>query len=81
MGTIQVRVQCPSAGRDVPPIRFQLEGRDFFVEEVLDQWCGTDSTYFKMRANDGNLYILSHRVPLNAWMLESVRREVLDWVS
>jgi hypothetical protein len=75
METIQVRVQCPSIGRDVPPIRFQLGGRDLLVEEVLDQWGGQDSTYFKMRAHDGNLYILSHRMKVDDWMLESFRRE------
>jgi hypothetical protein len=75
METIQLRVQCPSMGRDLPPIRFQLEGRDFLVEEVLDQWRGHDSTYFKMRANDGNLYILRHKVPVDSWVLESFRRE------
>jgi hypothetical protein len=45
------------------------------VEEVLDQWWGHDSTYFKMRANDGNLYILRHQVPVDTWVLESFRRE------
>jgi hypothetical protein len=59
-------------GRDVPPIRFQLEGRDLFVEEILDQWRGQDSKYFKVCADDGNLYILSHRVAGDVWMLDSL---------
>jgi hypothetical protein len=28
------------------------------VKEVLDQWDGPSDTYFKVRADDGNLYAL-----------------------
>jgi hypothetical protein len=53
-----LRVQS-YAGRkaDERPVRFQLGDREYVVEEVLDQWYGPDSTFFKVRADDDNLYI------------------------
>jgi hypothetical protein len=70
-----LQVQC-YAGRntDERPVRFQLKDRDFIVEEVLDQWYGPDDLFFKVRADDGNLYILRHNLPRDSWSLESFRQ-------
>ena len=72
-----VQVEC-YAGRkaDERPLRFTLAGRTFEVEEVLDQWYGPDETYFRVRADDGHLYILRHheREEDDRWTLESFRR-------
>jgi hypothetical protein len=70
-----LQVQC-YAGRDADerPVRFQLKGHDFIVEEVLDQWYGPDDLFYKVRADDGNLYILRHSLPIDKWSLESFRQ-------
>ena len=70
-----LQVQC-YAGRNTNerPVRFQLKDRDFIVEEVLDQWYGPDDLFFKVRADDGNLYILRHNPPRDRWSLESFRQ-------
>ena len=70
-----VQVQC-YAGRkaDERPVRFQLGSREYVVEEVLDQWYGPDETFFKVRAGDGNLYILKHRPAADEWSLASFRQ-------
>jgi hypothetical protein len=72
---VGLQVQC-YAGRnaDERPVRFQLKDRDFIVEEVLDQWYGPDDLFFKVRADDGNLYILRHNPPSDKWSLESFRQ-------
>jgi hypothetical protein len=44
------------------------------VEEIMDQWYGPDATYFKLRADDGNTYILSHKPTVDLWQLEFLRR-------
>jgi hypothetical protein len=44
------------------------------VEEVVDQWYGPDAAFFKVRADDGNLYILRHQAVGDEWSLESFRR-------
>ena len=71
---MKITVQC-YAGRkaDERPVRFRLGDRDFLVEEVVDQWYGPDDVFFKVRADDGNLYIL-RRNEMGEWSLESFRR-------
>ena len=70
-----LRVQC-YAGRkaDERPVRFQLGDGEYLIEEVLDQWYGPDDAYFKVRADDGYLYILRHYLARDEWSLESFRR-------
>ena len=43
-----MRVVC-YAGRkaDERPIRFYLDGREYLVEDVVDQWYGPADTFFK----------------------------------
>jgi hypothetical protein len=72
---MKLRVEC-YAGRkaDERPVRFQLDDRDYLVEEVLDQWYGSDDTFFKVRADDRNLYILRRNTSRDEWTLESFRQ-------
>ena len=66
------------AGRkgDERPMRFRLDGRLYLVEEVSDQWYGPHDVFFKVRADDGNLYILRKdtSTPDGLWYLESFRQ-------
>ena len=70
-----LQVQC-YAGRkaDERPVRFRLGDREYGVEEILDQWYGPDDTFHKVRADDGNVYILRHHAATGEWTLESFRR-------
>ena len=69
------RVHCYSGGKaDERPLRFELDGREYLVEEVLDQWYGPDDSYFKVQADDRNIYILRHSSVSDNWSLESFRR-------
>jgi hypothetical protein len=76
MNSMKVQVEC-YAGRkaDERPVRFRLESREYMVEEVLDQWYGPENIFFKIRADDGCLYILRHEtsVPDGDWELVSFR--------
>ena len=75
-GEMKLRVECYSGRKaDERPVRFQLDGQDYVVEEVVDQWYGPDAQFFKVRAGDGNFYILCHRVAgdVDEWSLESFR--------
>ena len=79
---MKLRVQCYSGHKaDERPVRFELGGRDYLVEEVLDRWHGPDHSFFKVRADDGNLYILrqnTHMPPQSSdedeWTLVSYRQ-------
>jgi hypothetical protein len=73
---MRVEVICYSGYKgDERPLRFRVGSQDYVVEELLDQWYGPQEVYFKVRASDGNVYILRRRssVPEGEWSLESFR--------
>lgn len=51
------------------PLRFCLEERWYQVEEVIDRWYGPDYKYFRVRADDGNLYLLRLDENTQEWEL------------
>jgi hypothetical protein len=76
---MKVEVVCYSGYKgDERPVRFRLGGQDYFVEELLDQWYGPQDVFFKVRANDGNVYILRRRssVPEGEWFRRASLRPV-----
>ncbi len=76
MKRMKVRVECYSGYKaDERPVRFWLDERLYLVEEVVDRWYGPEDTFFKIRADDGNLYILRQERSTSggAWRLESFR--------
>ena len=64
----------PGRRRTSGPCVFNWESRDYMVDEVLDQWYGPDEVFFKVRTDDGNLYILRRSISADAWTLESFRQ-------
>jgi hypothetical protein len=56
------------------PEQFVLDGYVYRVQEILDRWHSPDSSYFKVIADDGNLYILRYHNLTDEWTLESYRR-------
>lgn len=53
---MRLEVDCYSGRKaDERAVRFRLDGRQYLAEEVLDQWYGPDDTFYKVRADDGNL--------------------------
>jgi hypothetical protein len=74
---MEVRVESYAGYKaEERPIRFQLDGCVHTVEELLDQWYSPDATYFRVRADDGNLYVLRHGISpqQDVWTLESFRQ-------
>ncbi|MGA6826206.1 hypothetical protein ACO9S2_01210 [Nitrospira sp. NS4] len=63
-----VRVECAQGqgGEEVPRLFF-LGDRRIAIVAVLDCWPGMDHRYFKVRGNDGALYILRHDMPSGEW--------------
>jgi len=76
--TLRLKVECYAGYRaDERPLRFTPQaagGRTYEVKEVLDQWHGIGYRCFKVRADDGNLYILRHSEEDDVWTLDSFRR-------
>jgi hypothetical protein len=69
-----IKVECYAGYRaDQRPLRFTLGGRVYAVEEIEDQWYSPDAIYFRVRADDGNLYILRHDQVEDLWTLDAFR--------
>ena len=71
---MDMRVQCYSGYRaDESPLRFSLQGREFEVQELDGRWYSPDATYFRVRASDGNFYVLRHDEGQDIWSLDGFR--------
>lgn len=74
---MKLHVECYAGHKaEERPALFRIDGHEYKVEEVIDRWYGPDDAWFKVRADDGNTYILRHRsgVPDDEWDLVSYRR-------
>lgn len=70
----EIRVECYAGFRaDQRPQRFTLRGRAFEVAEVQDKWYAPGASYFRVRADDGNFYILRHDEVQDFWTLDAFR--------
>jgi hypothetical protein len=65
-----IRVECYAGYQgEQEPRAFHLGERRLEVEAILDCWNAPGQRWFKVKAGDGNAYILSHDVELGAWEL------------
>jgi hypothetical protein len=72
----EIKVECYSGHRaDQRPLRFTLQERTLGVEHVDDQWYSPSAMYFRVRAEDGNIYLLRHDEEQDTWTLEGFRAE------
>lgn len=60
---------CTDYNMNESPTIFSLMNRSYKVEEVIDRWYGAGVVYFKLRANDGNIYLLKHDERQDWWDL------------
>jgi hypothetical protein len=66
--TTTVRVECYSGYRaEEAPRCFFLGKRRVEVLEIVDRWLDPEHRYFKVRGDDGGVYILRHDVPRSFW--------------
>ncbi len=86
---MEIYVECYAGYRaDERPVRFTFltgrahaEGdsrsgsgeRVFEVVEIEDRWYSPGATYFRVRADDGNFYVLRHEQGIDAWTLDAFR--------
>jgi hypothetical protein len=71
----EIRVYCYSGYRaDQRPSRFTIRDKEYNVQELDDQWYSPDATYFRVRADDGNYYVLRHDEGQDSWTLDGYRQ-------
>jgi len=69
-GFFGIRVECYAGHRgEETPRRFFLGDRKIEVTGVLDRWLAPDHRYFKVRGDDGDIYILRHDTAKERWEL------------
>lgn len=74
-----IKVECYAGYRpDERPLRFQLGDRIFQIESIQDQWYSPAARYFRVNADDGNLYILKHNEHDGVWELHGFRAGTLQ---
>lgn len=63
-----IAVECYAGYRDEEaPVRFYLGERLVEVEQVLDRWIDPGHRYFKVKGDDGGVYILRHDSKTQRW--------------
>ena len=74
---IVVRVECYAGYKaDERPVRIHVGERSLNVEEVQDRWYSPGVTYFRLKADDDNVYILRHEEAQDIWILEAFRSPI-----
>lgn len=69
-----IRVECYAGYRtDERPLRFVLQGYEYAVTDLDGQWYSPGAKYFRVRANDGNFYVLRHDEGQDHWSLDGFR--------
>jgi hypothetical protein len=72
---LEIAVECYAGYRgEQTPRVLVLGDRRVAVSDVLDHWLAPDHRYFKMRAEDGDTYIVRQEVASGAWTLTMFQR-------
>lgn len=67
---LAVRVECYAGFRgEETPRCFYFGERRIEVVDILDRWLAPDNRYFKLRGDDGGVYILRQDVTEQRWEL------------
>jgi hypothetical protein len=73
---LTVGVECYAGHRgEQTPRALILGDRRIPVVEVVDAWLAPDYRYFKLRAADGDTYLVRHDEHCNRWELTMFRAE------
>jgi len=70
-----IKVECYAGytGEETPRV-LVLGDRRVAVVDVIDRWLAPDHRYFKIRGDDGNLYIVRQDVASGEWTLTMFER-------
>lgn len=69
-----VRVVCYSGYKaDERPVRILFEARTLEIAEVEDRWYSPGATYFRVRVQNGERYVLRRDDAQDVWSLTAFR--------
>jgi hypothetical protein len=74
---MQIRVECYAGYRgDQEPVVFWLGARRLEVRAIVDRWFAPTQRWFKVDAEDGQLYVLRHDETRDEWELVALTRKL-----
>ena len=63
-----LKVECYTSSKlNERPVAFSLSNSRYKVEEIIDRWYGEGSRYFKIKADDDNIYLLKYDERKDRW--------------
>lgn len=75
----EIRVECYAGYRaDERPVRFFRGDQTLEIVLIDDRWYSPGATYFRVRASDGNLYVLRHDEGQDLWTLDAFLSESIQ---
>lgn len=76
---LAIHVECYAGYRgEETPRRFRIGRRCIEITTVIDRWLAPEHRYFKVRGDDGSLYILRHDPAAQRWELTMYEKESGD---
>jgi hypothetical protein len=70
----RVEVECYAGYKaDERPMRLKMGEQSLEIVEVEDRWYSPGETYFRVRVEDGDRYVLRHEEAQDVWSLEGYR--------
>jgi hypothetical protein len=77
--TDSLRVECYAGHRaEESPRRFFIGQKPIEVSEIIDRWLDPSHSYFKLRGDDGHIYILCYESARDRWELTLFDSETRD---
>ena len=71
-----VRVECYSGYKaEERPLKLHLGKRAIEIVEIEDRWYSPGATYFRVRVEDGDRYVLRHEEAQDIWSLVGYRAD------
>ena len=63
-----LKVECYTSSKlNERPVAFSLSNSRYKIEEIIDRWYGEGSRYFKIKADDDNIYLLKYDERMDSW--------------
>ena len=69
-----LQVECYADNRgEQTPRALTIDDRKVFVDEIIDRWPGPNHQYYKVKGDDGDLYVIRQDTQSGAWELTMFR--------
>ena len=73
---MDIRVESYAGSKaEERPLRIRIDDRKVEVAEVLDRWYGSDHEFWKLKGDDGWVYLLRYDRAQDLWDFHSMTRE------